>query len=137
MLNIWTKVVKRARRDSESRLQGEGHEAMNPVEEVQVLQQQGAQRESERTDDVDRLDPNQWFRDDASALNLPLWWRLTQQAELVEALRSVCTGATPVVQLRTWVFLEPLASYESGSPSSTLSFTRDDSRQRATKGCTR
>lgn len=57
-------------------------------------------------EEAERAEPNQWFREGASALDSPLWWQLTQQAQLVEALRAVCTGAAAIVQLRIWVFLE-------------------------------
>lgn len=71
-------------------------------------------------DEIDRIDPNQWFREGAAALDSPLWWQLTQQAELVEALRSVCTGATAVVQLRIWVFLELMTLPEGKLSRETL-----------------
>ncbi len=57
----------------------------------------------------DRADPQQWFRDGATPTDAPLWWQLNQQAGLVEALRSLCTGSAPLVQLRLWVFLELMA----------------------------
>lgn len=68
----------------------------------------------------DRLDPNQWFREGATALDSPVWWQLTQQAMLVEALRAVCTGAAPVVQLRIWVFLELMTLPEGKLSRETL-----------------
>ena len=55
---------------------------------------------------ADRADPQQWFREGAAPMDAPLWWQLTQQAGMVEALRSLCTGSPPLVQLRLWVFLE-------------------------------
>jgi hypothetical protein len=57
----------------------------------------------------DRADPQHWFRAGATPLDAPMWWQLTQQAELVEALRSLCSGPAPLVQLRLWVFMELMA----------------------------
>jgi hypothetical protein len=71
-------------------------------------------------DENDRLDPNQWFREGASALDSPLWWQLNQQAELVEALRTMCSGAAAVVQLRIWVFLELMTLPEGKVSRETL-----------------
>jgi hypothetical protein len=61
------------------------------------------------TADADRTDPQHWFRDGAAPLDASLWWQLDQHAELVEALRSLCSGPAPLVQLRLWVFLELMA----------------------------
>ena len=47
-----------------------------------------------------------WFRDAHAPQDAPLWWQLSQQSGLVEALRSLCSGPAPLVQLRLWVFLE-------------------------------
>lgn len=57
----------------------------------------------------DKGDPKHWFREGAAPVDAPLWWQLTEQAELVEALRSLCSGSTAAVQLRLWVFLELMA----------------------------
>lgn len=57
----------------------------------------------------ERGDAQPWFRDGAAPMDAPLWWQLMHQAELVEALRSLCTGTPALVQLRLWVFLELMA----------------------------
>lgn len=59
--------------------------------------------------DADRADPQQWFRDGHAPQDSPLWWQLSQHADLVEALRSLCAGPAPLVQLRLWVFMELMA----------------------------
>ena len=59
--------------------------------------------------DTERHDPQQWFRDGAAPLDSALWWQLSEQSTVVEALRSLCAGPAPLVQLRLWVFLELLA----------------------------
>lgn len=59
--------------------------------------------------DDDKADPKHWFREGAAPVDAPLWWQLSEQAELVEALRTLCSGNTTAVQLRLWVFLELMA----------------------------
>lgn len=51
-------------------------------------------------------DVQEWFRDGAAPDDALLWWQLSQQAEAVEALRGLCHGPSPLVQLRLWVFME-------------------------------
>lgn len=60
-------------------------------------------------DEHDRADPAHWFREGARPADAPIWWQLQQQAELVEALRTLCSGHVGWVQLRLWVFLELMA----------------------------
>jgi hypothetical protein len=50
-----------------------------------------------------------WFRDGAAPFDAPLWWQLAEQAQVVEALRSLFAGPASLVHLRLWVFLELMA----------------------------